>query len=104
MKRGIQVYYEKSSPESREQCECFERGEVKFVECDVEEAIKYLRDNGPVEPSNSPSYHSDTWYTQTGEHITRDWIERGIDYRESYVPVGFTDDGEREIYAAVTRK
>jgi len=31
-------------------------------------------------------------------------IERGIDYRESYVPVGFTDDGEREIYAAVTRK
>jgi len=57
-------------------------------------ACKFLRDAGPLEPSNSPQWSEGTWYT--GPHDVD--YSGGSETTYSYHMSGFSEEEEKAIY------
>lgn len=92
----IRTAFEDITPESAEDGQAAETG---FIDDDGEEfvnvrdAVAWLRDRGPFEPSSS-SPHSGIWYTHYGEADYRDGTTRNL----SYHIAGATLTQELRIY------
>jgi len=62
----------------------------------VDLAVKFLADNGPVEPSSFPGWTSGTWYTSYGEMDQHGQIENRSCHLKDFTP-----EQEQEIYRRV---
>lgn len=111
--RTISVTYEVITPESAEEGDVAERGweneegyNVEPSEEDredgstaVDNAVRFLRGEGPVEASCYPSWSRGTWYTQTDGSTE---YSTGAERRLSFHLSGFIEEEEKEIYARIT--
>lgn len=109
--RKIVSYYETWSPEDVEIGDTDKRGELDEWVCELDEvdledglthsdkAAKYLLDKGALEPSSS-FFHQGIWYSTYDDEDFR----TGDRTVKSYHLKGFTEDEEREIWAAITQK
>ena len=114
--RRIRITFETYTPESIELGDAEDRGWVNedgvSMEPDdydledgigaVDKAIAFLRDKGAWEASSSHwDSHCDIWYTQSDPNIN---YGTGEEYRESYHLAGFSEEEERQIFLAMTKR
>jgi hypothetical protein len=105
----IVVTYDVVTPESAEQGDIAdagfenEEGIDMTPECDeetaIDNAVNYLRQYGPVEPSSS-QFHPEVWYTQTDADID---YRTGAETRKSFHLKDFNEEDQREIYRRIRR-
>lgn len=110
--RHIKISFQLATPESIEVGDYAETGwhDEEGISCKPEEgdeesavdlAVDLLESDGPMEPSNWPTWSPGTWYT--GPTIEdRAYFEEGHDRRLTYHLYGFSELEEREIYRRVT--
>jgi len=97
----VKVSYELITPESAEEGDVAERGwdneEGELME-NVREAVEWLTEHGPLEPSSS-SFHHGIWYTHYGE---ADW-QTGEVRNESFHVTGATVSQEQRIFDGLAK-
>lgn len=110
--RTIKISYDAVTPESAKHGEHAETGWLDVFgenmepdECDREDgitpvtlAVKFLRDNGPMEASCHPSWSPGTWYSGPADTDYR----TGAETAKSFHLDGFDDSEQEEIYNQVT--
>lgn len=96
----IKVSYELITPESAENGDVEERGwdnEEGELMDNVREAVEWLTEQGPLEPSSS-SFHHGIWYTHYGEQG-----RHGAQRNESFHITGATMSQEQRIFDGLAK-
>jgi hypothetical protein len=111
-RKTIDVYYARMTPESAEEGDYSETGELESLTIEPDEydqengitaadlVVKLLKDEGAVHPSNS-HFNRGTWYMTESQTIS---YRTGEEEERSFHLKGFTEKEEREIFDAVTRR
>jgi len=115
--RRIKITYDITTPESAADGEFSETGwideegrEITPDSYDLDEyetetaaviALAVKEIGNCVEPSNSPTWHPHTWYTDSDPD--RDY-STGAETRQSYHLEGFTEEEERAIYSELKKR
>jgi hypothetical protein len=98
----IRISYEVITPESAENGDVEERGWIdeEGTEHSVESAVELLTREHYVSPSSS-AFHPGVWYSDADSDVD---YRTGAETHSSYHLAGFSEQEERAIFAAVTKK
>lgn len=107
--RKIRISFSRTTPESAEQGDTSETGWINEEGVSVEDyddlspveaAVKLLNDDGACYPS-STHFHPGVWYSTEFQVVS---YQTGEEEERSFHLENFTQDEEREIFQAMTRK